>query len=238
MLIVDDDQAEDGVFSWLKWLSPDLIIRMPWVLDYGFYGNGPEGTVGVGIERKKPDDLVSSLRNGRLVNQFTVAHPTCTYMYLLQEGHILPDRYSGAAIKRAGRVWKQTASPISHRELDGRMSTLQVKVGIRIIESFDEFDSAFRILSLYHWWQTPFEEHGSDVSFWSPVYLTGRSPLIVRMVAQIDGIGMKRAQLAAQRFGSVFGLVTADEDQWTDIEGIGKPTAKRIVAALHEIGVR
>ncbi len=70
LILVDRDSHEDVIAGLLPSLGiPTVRADLP--LDYVFTGLGEGGAqVSVGVERKKCQDLVNSLRNGRLVAQF------------------------------------------------------------------------------------------------------------------------------------------------------------------------
>jgi ERCC4-type nuclease len=63
-----------------------------------------------------------------------------------------------------------------------------------------------------------------------------KSTFVERMVAQLSGIGYKRAREVSKHFGSAIEVVSATEREWTAIPGIGKILAKRIIEEIQNNG--
>ena len=131
--------------------------------DFMFAGNGPDGEVQIGIERKTLSDLVTSLRDGRLPNfQMEKLRRTYDVMWLLVEGEIATDRL-GRLYGHIGRR-KRQALPGSMTEdvLVKSLLTLELQGGFRIVRTMTPKQSASWIASCARWWSDKqWDEHST-----------------------------------------------------------------------------
>jgi len=55
-----------------------------------------------------------------------------------------------------------------------------------------------------------------------------------RVAAELPGIGIGKSGAVADHFKTVRKMVEADEQEWTEVAGIGKTLAKKINEALGD----
>jgi ERCC4-type nuclease len=210
--------------------------------DASFLGKNSQGISSVGVERKKLEDLLSSMQTGRLAgSQLIGLTNTYDVVYLIIEG-VWRVGGDGVLEKLKGRkrkAWKPVVlgqRRYMARELDSFLNTLQLKAGVLIRESGTARHTAMIIRNLYKWWQK--DDHISHLAIHknrfrdSTVQLT-RPPLVRRVAAELDGVGWKRSLAVAKKFTSVARLAEASEKDWMGIKGIGKTIAKRVVKEIQ-----
>jgi ERCC4-type nuclease len=210
--------------------------------DAAFMGKNSQGVLAVGVERKKLEDLLSSMQTGRLAGSQLIGL-TSSYdvVYLIIEGlwRVGADGVLEKLKGRKKRYWRPVIlgkRKYMARELDSFLNTLQLKVGVLVRESGTARHTAMIIRNLYGWYQK--DDHISHLAihknrFRDEDVLLTRPPLIRRIAAELDGVGWKRSLAVAKRFDSVAELARAREAEWLEIPGIGKTIAKRVVREIQ-----
>lgn len=210
--------------------------------DYGFAGNGPNGsTVMVGVELKRTQDLLLSLRGKRLVgHQLPGLNQMYDFPWLLTEGiwRSGPDEdfqyYQG--------TW-QTAT-IGNRAM--KMSTLQAWVlsaitpypKVKYWHTARAAETAGFVSTLHRWWtEKTFEEHrASQAIYLAPpplAQMSDPSNFLKMLVAGIEGLGWTKAREVETAVGGKIGRLRGlSAKELQEIEGIGPTLAERIQEAL------
>jgi ERCC4-type nuclease len=249
LIFVDDRIGSDHLAPILISLGHPVTTTR---LEYGdvvFAGLGPNGTtVQVAIELKRLPDLLGSFASGRFTNHqlpgLTAGFDQC---WLLVEGRYRAGE-SGILEWANERPWKPGTTICNwsdagygfrrwmYRELEGRLTTLQVKAGIKVARTSSPDDTARFIGSLYDWWTgSEYAEHRShEAAFFKAQMPMLRPPTLrERIACQLPGIGEKKAMTVAATFDSVRAMINADRDAWTSIDRIGKKMADTIIAAVE-----
>jgi ERCC4-type nuclease len=210
--------------------------------DASFMGKDSQGVCSVGVERKKLEDLLSSMQTGRLAgSQLIGLTNTYDVVYLIIEGvwRVGADGVLEKLKGRKRRAWKPVIlgqRRYMARELDSFLNTLQMKVGVLVRESGTARHTAMIIRNLYGWFQK--DEHISHLAihknrFRDEEVLLSRPPLVRRVAAELDGVGWKRSLEVSKVFPSVLELSQANEKDWESIKGIGKTIARRVVKEIQ-----
>lgn len=205
-------------------------------------GEGPTGTVLVGVEVKSITDLISSTDTGRLQGtQIPGMLRDYDVAWLLYYGEYRPGiRDQSLQIKR-GKTWRgyrlgPRAVPYGY--VAAFLLTL-VAAGIRVQRVVDVREAAVWIGVLERWWSKPWDQHKGLHAFDNSRNLSlvpdmdAETLLRARVAAQLPGVGFERAMAAARYFGTVREMVNASAGEWEKIEGIG-----RVVAGAAEEAVR
>lgn len=239
-----DDRV--GAVELARHLPPKLTrIQRLQFGDARFFGNGPEGPVPVGIERKRISDLVSSMQDGRLSgHQMVGMMSRYQVVYLLVEGLWRADPKEGVLqVMRRGK-W----APLHHgkriymaRDIMNYLNTLAVMCGVIVWRSSKPETSAQWIVSTYRWWQKEWKDHKSHIRFQMPLPggmgVSLRKPVLVERIAkELPGVGWERARAMAKVFRTPIDLLLADEKQLLGVPGVGKVLARRIVDAIQKGG--
>ncbi len=216
--------------------------------DYCFLGNGPEGEITVGIERKKIHDMLGSERSGRVTCQIANMIEEYDFCCLIVEGLFRPGEtgiietlsYDGwgplnmsTAKQREERTRNNDFRYYS--ELDNYETSLELRRRVMVKETGSKRHTAWRIANLYHYFQKSWEDHSAveQVKIQSGI-ITKRASHLRMMAAQLPGIGWGRAGKVEKHFRSITHMVNSSLDNWLEIDGIGKKTAEGVLKVLKE----
>jgi len=215
-------------------------------LEYGdlsFVGNGPEGLVNIGIERKTLKDLLNSMQSGRLAGHQLIGLINCYHVvYLIVEGMWRTGPKSGILEELRHGGWRPVQLGHRHwmgREIDAFLNTLEVIGHVIVRTTSGPRQTAVLVTNIHKWWQKEWEEHKSHLAMHKSRFrkdedLSLVKPSLLRRVsAELGGVGWGRSKAIEKYFTSVREMVSASEDQWLAIDGIGKKLAKSIQEELE-----
>lgn len=214
--------------------------------DFAFLGRGVGGKqVMVGIELKKVNDFIGSLRTNRLQgHQGPGMLSTYDYRYLLIEGQTRTDKFG--LVNQRGKFgrWKPVRGKMTTMELEERILTLVHNGGFHFVRTTNtRRDTLLWIAALYRWWtDRDMDEHKSHLGIHTP---SGVVPLtrFRKAVYALPGIGLKTSLAAQQKFRSLRRAFTSSERDWaelvtTDSEGksrrLGEKEAARIISEIDK----
>lgn len=132
--------------------------------DFAFEGNGPTGTIQVGIERKTLPDLVDSLRTGRLQGadrrtQLSRLRQDYDVAWLLVEGELTSNRM-GRMFGRQGSKRRPLPGTMTEDALTKTLLSLELQGGLRVARTGSLKQSAQWIASCARWWtDKTWDEH-------------------------------------------------------------------------------
>lgn len=224
--------------------------------DVAFVGNGPNGDVSIGIERKVITDLVQCIRDRRLSGFQLIGSETqpgllesYDYVYLVIEG-IFKAGDKGVLYHYRHDDWEPLylgSSPVLFLEVDSFLSSLELRAVTRIGEPVRVHrtgtirQTAAHIATLYdNWTGKRWDQHHAHQDIYTRApQIYGRKAsfvkptinLVVKMAAQLQGVHSK-AMAIGKKFKTPIDMVQATEKDWASIDGIGKVLAKRIRADL------
>lgn len=211
--------------------------------DIAFEGRGEENKpVQIGIEFKKLEELVGSLRTNRLQgHQAPGMQDSFDFRYLLIEGELHYDK-RGRLLKRVGkRDFKPLAGNMGVGELLKRIFVLHLQWGLNPLWTRSRRDTLLFIQMLYRvWTDTALDEHKSHLGIYQPpaiVPLTGFRQTVSGPL--FPGISLRKSLAVERAFGgSLRKAVNASKDTWARIEvpdkhgkvkRLGTKVAERIV---------
>jgi len=229
--------------------SSDLINHIPngvlVELDFGdvsFGGNGPEGRVQIGVERKRIGDLINSILSGRLSgHQIPGMMENYYRSYLIIEGLCRENPYSGVVEVRRGIEWKEVVRGsriIRARDIFLYLTTLEAMTGVVVRKTTGTKGTASQIIWLSEWWQKGWEEHKGHLAMHKAqpptTWLRPTPPTLLRRIAaELPGVGWKRSLAVEKYFKDIYSMVASPMEAWLEIEGIGKATAKAVYDAIN-----
>ena len=239
MILIDYRQGSKEL---VKYMPPNIVQTV--TLDGGdvaWFGNGPEGlcTLACGLEYKTVGDAVSCMINKRFVGeQFPKMVAMYKRIYLLIEGEYRAGADGRLEVPRWNnnhKSWVAQYAHVSYKQFDNWQNSLTETGKVIIKRSIDRAESAAQCLDLYNFWTKDYESHSSlfafDKSQLPPMI---HKPSVKRlMFAQIPGVGWELSKRAEDKFETPYDGITAGEEQWEQISGIGKQKAKNIVKALR-----
>lgn len=211
-------------------------------LDFGdasFTGNGPDGPVEIGVERKRIGDLINSIMSGRLSgHQIPGMLETYYRAYLIIEGLCKENPHTGVVEVRRGIEWKEIRTgtrTMRVRDIFLYLTTLEIMTGVIVRKTTGIKGTAAQITWLSDWWGKKWEEHKGHLAIYKqppPAALLKKPSVLRMMAAELPSIKWKRSLAVAEYFGSIKAMVNSTEEQWLEIEGIGKATAKAVMGIL------
>jgi DNA excision repair protein ERCC-4 len=166
------------------------------------------------LERKRVEDFLVSLQQGRLFAQAARLAASPVRSFLILEGQ--PQEWRGAGVCREG--------------IQGALVALAIGFGIPVLRAQDEAESARLILF------TARQLHPtSRVATRRPHRrIHGKRARQIHILTGIPKVGAARAQRLLERFGTLEAVMTASPEALAEVEGIGKQTAQHIHWAVHE----
>jgi ERCC4-type nuclease len=229
--------------------------------DASFEGNGPEGRVHVGFERKAVLDLVGSMTSGRLAEkQLPDLYKEFGFAWVMVEGRMRPNPTTGELqiAKRMGALntsseWRNHSEVVygkqvheargrvvMFRDIDKFIGTLALKAGVLVWRTETMDETAQFICDMRSWFMDPWDSHKSHLAFYNPRMHTDPAmlappSLVRRIAAQLPLIGWEKSKFVARQFEDAYTMVNADEDEWTRIPGIGSKIASAVWRILRGI---
>lgn len=261
MIIVDTSIGSRELMDKIRALGyPCDRQKMPFSDAY-FEGYGPEGLVGIGIERKRIQDMLDCIDSGRFTGHQRVGmKQTCRFSFLILEGYWKPNPHTGMLLEgRYGKdgkfFWSEDRPngmrPVPYAKLRRYLISLGLG-GVIVSYTRDVDHTAYDICEIYQWFQKSWRKHTALLamhlgapweyaneesrSLMSLPVLAGKPPLVRRWAKELSGIGVKLSEDAARVFNTPLKLATGDESQWLKVPGVGIKTATDIVQEI--MGVR
>lgn len=237
MILIDDRVGSKELASLLPRTVPSTLTRLQYG-DCSWIGEGPDGPVSVGVERKTIHDLVSSMDNGRLQDQLRGMQNCYEARYIVVEGVWRANTMTGVVETLRGREWCDLAHGNQrwmYRRVANYLNRLAIAFSAHVWQTGNWNETALWVAATYNWWQKQWREHkvhGFTVISPPRVQLR-QAPLLARIVKEIEDIGWERASEIARHYRSTLDLAMADEKELAKIKGVGKVLAKRIVEQLR-----
>ena len=170
----------------------------------------PAGDYAIGdrilVERKTTRDFLDTLVNRDLLGQVRSLSSSCLRPVMIIEGE---DLYG-----------ERNIHPNAIR---GTLSAITIDLGVTVLTTRNEEDTAAMLLVIA---KREYEAHGNQRPHIRKPYqpVNGQQE---QVIASFPDIGLKNARLLLGHFGSVQGIVNADEQSLGDVEGVGRKGQKR-----------
>lgn len=241
MILVDERVGSRELLAKIRAYGADAEIGGKLDADFQFVGNGPDGEVLVGVERKAIQDLLNSMRDRRLAGGQIGRMAACyDVLYLVVEGIWRRGRSTGLIEVRNGD-WHPARGSYRYSETARFLASLRELAGLRIWRTSDEEETAGYVAEEYAWWQKEWKDHRTADAIYAPQpeRKTGHRAKMFRTEATVLEKWLcalpridSRAGELAKEFMSPLDMALADVDRWIAIKGIGKKTAEGIVEAI------
>lgn len=221
--------------------------------DLAFAGKGVGGkSVDIGIEFKKLEELVDSMRTGRLTGHQLPGmrgarkgqDPLYDFAWLVFEGELLYDK-QGRLLKRVGRTFfKPIHGGMTINELYKRLTSIQLGWGVSWVNTRTRRDTLQFLEALYRTWtDRAQDDHTSHLGLYTPPALEPVSAFRQTVSGPLfPGISLTTSEAVEQAFdGSLREAVNASAKTWAAIEVIdkhgkakkfGQKRAERIIASI------
>jgi ERCC4-type nuclease len=200
--------------------------------DLAWIGKGPRGEVAVGVERKRVDDLLASMQDGRLSGrQLPALARDYDYVYLVIEGIWKPGKEGELQVWEGGE-WRTRR--IHTRAVTNYLMGLTLRAGLICWRTGTKEETVAFIVDQYRMWEKEWDRHrcheraytaaegdvdrslelpaGRRVRFqeWKPREIGA----VERVLLQVPGIGAEKARQIGKQFASVADMVNAGEEEW------------------------
>ncbi|MDA3924638.1 MAG: helix-hairpin-helix domain-containing protein [Kiritimatiellae bacterium] len=160
------------------------------------------------IERKTIADLCISLVDGRLFKQAVNMLKSAGHPVIILEGN--------------SRDFARCN--VSREAVQGALITLSVFFNIPVLRALDS-EELVRLIEYTVIQEGRFQKSAIHRYGYRPKRRKARQ---IFLLQGLPGIGRGRAEKLLEVFGSVEEVITADEEELAEVDGIGKTTAKRI----------
>lgn len=243
MILVDSRTGSRELLDSLRKLGVDAEIAGKLDADFQFTGNGPDGDVLVGVERKALEsDLLKCVRDRRLAgSQIAPMQLAYDVRYIVVEGVWRRQRGTGMLEVLNGK-WREPRGRFHYAEVDRFLCSLEELGDLRVWRTADEEETCAAIADRYLWWQKEWDEHRTDRAVYAPppdrpkkgsrARLFHADPSLLQCwLAQLPRVD-ERAWDLAKYFESAGDMAAAGVVEWTKIPGIGRKTAEGIVGAI------
>jgi len=205
-IAADDRETSSRVVEHLSELGARLQVRR---LEQGDYLVGDR----VLVERKTARDFVDTLVERDLFGQVRDLASGSSRPVLIIEG---------------GDIY--TARDVNPAAIRGALAAIAVDLGVAIFFTKDELETAQMILTLAR------REEGDRGERKVHPYKSYRSMKEQQeyIIAAFPSVGLRNARLLLSHFGSVKAVLDADEEALKAVKGIGKKTARQILAISRQ----
>lgn len=208
--------------------------------DAAFEGNGPDGPISIGVERKALHDMLHCIDDSRYsAHQLPGMAQMYTKSFLIVEGEWRPHDQDGTLMEgfRGGTSWGPCRYR-TQRVLYSKLYRYLVSValsGVIITYSKTLNHTAQNIVELFHYFQKKWEDHRSllEVQKLNIPTMNGKPSLVRRWASDLEGIGVVHSMEAEKHFKTANQLANADEEEWLRIPGVGVKTARSIVREIQ-----
>lgn len=207
--------------------------------DFCFEGNGPEGSIAVGIERKTLHDILMCIDDGHLTSQLLKMKDLYTLRVVIIEGHWKPHDQSMLLMEgfNGGMNFgycKPNGSRVMYSKLYRYLISVSLS-GAIVTYSRDPQHTGVNVAEWFHYFQKRWKDHTSlrELPKVAIPTLNAKPTLTRKWAFAIDSIGEKLSDFATRQFKTPIALATADEAEWLKIPGVGVRTAQQIVREVN-----
>lgn len=205
--------------------------------DFAFDGNGPHGSMCIGVERKTLHDMLHCIDDGRFAGfQLPGMRQLYNKSYLILEGAWRNDEQGYLMEGFKGGSWgycKYRSSSVRYEKLFRYLLSVQLG-GVTVIHSRDIEQTAFNLIEIYCYFQKAWKDHRSLQTLQEISLPTiGDKPSVTReWAARLEGIGQVHSLAAEKLFRTPIALAKSSEIDWMRIPGIGIKTAKSVIRQI------
>jgi hypothetical protein len=237
MIVVDDRKGSGHLAPLIAAHGVPVEVRRLDFGDVAFPGKGPNGPVFIGVEVKRPADLITSLISKRLTSRQLPGMIRCyDESVIAVVGRIRPT-VTGSIQEWRGQWWEIPCS-MSWAQLEAMKMSLRYQARVHFVD-FEREDLLVQWLVVAaQWWGREWVSHRSHipthVAFAAEQDLVPMryEPTNVSMHAShLPGVGTELARRIAARFKTVEAMVNAPREVWNTIRGLGPRKAAE--AFLH-----
>lgn len=213
--------------------------------DVCFEGNGPHGTMLIGIELKKIHDMLNCIDDARFsahqrLGMSQMYKVSILNLQGLWRPHDQNDLLMEGKIDKDGKLNWFYCRPAGRNVMYSKLRRYLFSVslsGVTVTYTRDLMHTVQDIIQWYWYFQKAWKDHTALLAMQkiNLPSLTGKPSLVRRWAADLEGVGVKFSDDAARLFKKPITLATSDEMDWLRIPGIGVPTAQSIWREIHGV---
>lgn len=239
MLLVDDRVGSFHLAPMIRKAGEECEVRRLEFGDVVFPGSGPNGPIFIGVEVKKPADLITSLITKRLTSRQLPGMLRCyDECVIAVVGQTRPNETGGICEWR-GQWWNIPCS-MSWRQLEAMKMSLRYQQRIHFVDFPTEKALVEWLVVAAQWWGREWVSHRSHipthVAFTDTDMVPARhEPTHVSQVASmISGVGVELGRRIAHKFTTVQAMANAPREVWNEIKGLGEKKAAEAYLFFRE----
>jgi len=234
-LITIDDREISEHPEILDLLDVPTVVQRLEAGDYAFLGVSNEP---IGIERSEIGNLIAKLRSGALESQLRKCEEAYNTLYLLVEG--VYDHVGGllAVHRQSDRGYYRNHIYPSTRYAD--ITALLVRLeelGIRIVHS-PNFDCSMKLVSIIYHQETKPEGGHSLFKKIRPIKIpvkASSNPAVPKLLALISRMPEKVAIRLINRYGTIWDILNAPDEELLAVEGLGRGLLERMKREVGKV---
>jgi ERCC4-type nuclease len=191
--------------------------------DVMFEGRGPgDKPINIGIELKKLNDAVASIRSGRLADHQIpgMIGPDGIYAYawVVIEGQYRTNKV-GQLLGQVGGSWRPIPGRMTVSELEKSVLTLELCTGVHVRFTNREDDTVQFLQNLYRWWtDKSMDAHTTHLAMHQPTGIIPLSDFRATLMVRCPGMGRATSLAAEVRFGgNLRKAAMAAAEDWAEI---------------------
>src|SRR4029077_18022360 len=176
-VLVDSRTGSRELLSLLRSYGAEAELAGHLDADFEWSGNGPDGELMCGVERKQVSDLLASMRDRRLIAQTGRAIDAYEVRYLVVEGLWRRQDESGMIeigkrVKDMGATevirWYPAHGGYRYSEVARYLASIRETAGVRVWTTDSERSTASWLAEEHAWWQKPWQEHSTARTLYVP----------------------------------------------------------------------
>ena len=170
------------------------------------------------VERKTLIDLTTSIKEGRLFAQ----------LYRLVQAN------RPCALLLEGTTADLTQSGMRREAIQGALMQITLFMQIPVLRSLHPPESAYLLLMAARHLRTIGTRTNKTPRRYQPTRITKKEKQQLYFLQGLPGIGLTRARLLLEKFGSVQEVLAATERELCRVPGVGRSTAQKIRWVVEE----
>lgn len=238
MILIDSRTGSKELLPYIQKLGVQVELATLDFGDFAFSGNGPRGSVDIGIERKTLSDMLHCIDDARYAgHQLPGMMQMYDKVFLLVEGGFRPHEPSGILMTQYNNGWtelKYRSQKVMYAKLYRYLLSINL-AGVMITYSRDVFGSAYNVVETYQYFQKKWDNHTAlrEIHKLNLPTLQRKPSLVRKWAASIESIGVKLSEAAERKFKTPIQLARADESDWMQLPNVGVATARKIVREVN-----
>jgi ERCC4-type nuclease len=240
MILVDSRIGSSEVAPYIKKVGVAIEEVMLDFGDFCFEGNGPDGRITIGVERKRLHDMLNCIDDSRYASyQRPGMREVYDKSFLIVEGMWKPHEDGTLMEEFRGGVWgqcKYRSSRVMYAKLRRYLFSISLS-GVVVLYTRDIVQTAYDLCELFHYFSKGWDKHTSllEIQKLAIPDMNVRPSLCRKWASDLNDIGVKFSMEAERLFRrSAIKLATSSELDWLKIKGIGVPTARKIIREINE----